>query len=173
MPNNHVGSEFKKPVIQLIKQEDNNHDKKSPLHTHDCVTCHDFFLTDSNMFAPYRTQNNIKFLYTGEDYFGEVAKAIDDAKKTIYITGWQINYDVLLKTPEAKSKKKEREDLEKELAATEELIKKLYALSKPQIEIIIQQLKDLKDVDIVPIIDKILKAINDVVNGKEFQLDLQ
>ena len=56
----------------------------------------DFFIKDQNLFAPKRTGNEVHFFTTGEDYFKDVAAAIDSATQTIFITGWQINYDVLL-----------------------------------------------------------------------------
>lgn len=56
----------------------------------------DFFITEESMFAPKRDGNTVKFLTTGEDYFKDVALAILGAKESIFITGWQINHDVLL-----------------------------------------------------------------------------
>lgn len=55
----------------------------------------DFFL-NKGLFAPKRTGNNVRFFTTGEDYFKDVAAAIDQASSSIFITGWQVNYDVLL-----------------------------------------------------------------------------
>lgn len=56
----------------------------------------DFFIKSDNPFAPKRSGNNVHFFTTGEAYFKDVAAAIGQAKKCIFITGWQINYDVLL-----------------------------------------------------------------------------
>jgi phospholipase D1/2 len=56
----------------------------------------DFFINGQNLFAPKRTGNNVRFFTTGEDYFKDVAAAIDQASSCIFITGWQVNYDVLL-----------------------------------------------------------------------------
>lgn len=56
----------------------------------------DFFVTEPSMFAPKRNGNQVRFFTTGEDYFKDVADAILGAKTSIFITGWQINYDVLL-----------------------------------------------------------------------------
>ena len=56
----------------------------------------DYFLTSESAFAPKRSGNNVRFFTTGDDYFKDVAAAIDEANETIFITGWQINYDVLL-----------------------------------------------------------------------------
>ena len=56
----------------------------------------DFFVKDDSVFAPKRTGNTVRFFTTGEEYFKNVASAIDQAEKSIFITGWQVNYDVLL-----------------------------------------------------------------------------
>lgn len=56
----------------------------------------DFFLNGDTLFAPKRSGNQVRFFTTGEDYFKDVASAIDQASHCIFITGWQINYDVLL-----------------------------------------------------------------------------
>lgn len=56
----------------------------------------DFFINGQDLFAPKRTGNNVRFFTTGEDYFKDVAAAIDQASSSIFITGWQVNYDVLL-----------------------------------------------------------------------------
>lgn len=47
-------------------------------------------------FSPERSGNQIKFFTTGSDYFKDVAHAIKNAKKSIFISGWQINYEVRL-----------------------------------------------------------------------------
>ncbi len=47
-------------------------------------------------FAPPRSGNDIRFFTTGSDYFKDVAHAIKNAKKSVFITGWQINYEVRL-----------------------------------------------------------------------------
>ncbi|WP_043310726.1 phospholipase D-like domain-containing protein [Pseudomonas sp. ML96] len=56
----------------------------------------DFFIKDDNPFAPKRAGNQIHFFTTGDAYFRNVAGAIDQATQSIFITGWQINYDILL-----------------------------------------------------------------------------
>ncbi|WP_010487735.1 phospholipase D-like domain-containing protein [Pseudomonas sp. S9] len=56
----------------------------------------DYFLKGQGLFAPKRTGNEVKFFTTGEDYFKNLASAIDQATQSIFITGWQVNYDVLL-----------------------------------------------------------------------------
>lgn len=47
-------------------------------------------------FSPERSGNQIKFFTTGSDYFKDIANAIKNAKKSIFISGWQINYEVRL-----------------------------------------------------------------------------
>nr|WP_312957412.1 phospholipase D-like domain-containing protein [Stutzerimonas nitrititolerans] len=63
-----------------------------------CVACSapDFFLDGHDLFAPKRAGNSVRFFTTGEAYFKDVATAIDQASNSIFITGWQVNYDVLL-----------------------------------------------------------------------------
>src|SRR5690554_2742374 len=56
----------------------------------------DFFITEESMFAPKRNGNKVRFFTTAEDYFKEVASEILGAQESIFITGWQINHDVLL-----------------------------------------------------------------------------
>lgn len=57
----------------------------------------DFFLTGTDIYAPMHIGNKVKFFTTGEDYFDRVGKAIDGANHTVFITGWQINYDINLR----------------------------------------------------------------------------
>lgn len=47
-------------------------------------------------FSEPRSGNAVKFYVTGEEYFQAVAKAFEGARESIYITGWQINFDVEL-----------------------------------------------------------------------------
>ncbi|WP_193073843.1 phospholipase D-like domain-containing protein [Pseudomonas sp. FME51] len=56
----------------------------------------DFFISDDSAFAAKRTGNQVQFFTTGEDYFKDLAGAIGKAERCIFITGWQVNYDVLL-----------------------------------------------------------------------------
>ena len=56
----------------------------------------DFFIKDESAFAPKRSGNQAQFFTTGEDYFKDLADAIGQAERCIFITGWQVNYDVLL-----------------------------------------------------------------------------
>lgn len=55
----------------------------------------DFFISQS-AFAPRRSGNQVRFFTTGQDYYRDLAEAIDGAAQCIFITGWQINYDVVL-----------------------------------------------------------------------------
>ncbi|MBA4109829.1 MAG: hypothetical protein C0487_09590 [Leptothrix sp. (in: Bacteria)] len=48
-------------------------------------------------FAPTRLGNLVKPFTTGEAYFSTVADAIARAKKSVFIAGWQINWDTELK----------------------------------------------------------------------------
>lgn len=48
------------------------------------------------LFADIQYNNGIEFFTTGSAYFEAVAKAIEGAKDCVFITGWQINFDVLL-----------------------------------------------------------------------------
>lgn len=47
-------------------------------------------------FAPERLGNSVKPYVNGTDYFRDVHAALKGAKKNIFITGWQINWDVEL-----------------------------------------------------------------------------
>ncbi len=49
-------------------------------------------------FAPTRLGNDVKPFTTGEAYFSAVADAIANAKKSVFIAGWQVNWDAELKT---------------------------------------------------------------------------
>jgi phospholipase D1/2 len=46
---------------------------------------------------PMTEGNDVRPLVTGEAYFEQLASAIGSAKKTIYMLGWQVNWDVMLK----------------------------------------------------------------------------
>lgn len=63
---------------------------------HAAYSAPDYFISSQSAFAPKRSGNEVRFFTTGDDYFKDVASAIDKAKSTVFITGWQINYDVLL-----------------------------------------------------------------------------
>jgi len=47
-------------------------------------------------FSEPSSGNKVEFYVTGEEYFAAVAAAVDSAKKSIYIAGWQVNFDVEL-----------------------------------------------------------------------------
>lgn len=47
-------------------------------------------------FSEPSSGNKVDFYVTGEEYFAAVAAAIDSARKSIYIAGWQVNFDVEL-----------------------------------------------------------------------------
>ncbi|MES2318388.1 MAG: hypothetical protein V4631_12945 [Pseudomonadota bacterium] len=51
-------------------------------------------LVEPNPFAPIRQNNLVNCFTTGEDYFKAVAAAMKGAKKSIFIAGWQVNWDV-------------------------------------------------------------------------------
>ncbi|WP_308724083.1 phospholipase D-like domain-containing protein [Metapseudomonas otitidis] len=55
----------------------------------------DFFISQA-AFAPKRSGNQVRFFTTGQDYYHDLAKAIDGASQCVFITGWQVNYDVQL-----------------------------------------------------------------------------
>jgi phospholipase D1/2 len=48
------------------------------------------------LFSEPKKGNTVEFLTTGESYFENVATAISGAKQSVFIAGWQINYDVQL-----------------------------------------------------------------------------
>lgn len=78
----------------------------------------DFFLTGTDIYAPMYTGNKVKFFTTGEEYFDRVGKAIDNAKHTVFITGWQINYDINLRKADTKKTTdliRKRDELQAEL----------------------------------------------------------
>ncbi|MGH6646111.1 phospholipase D-like domain-containing protein [Aquabacterium sp.] len=48
------------------------------------------------LFSEPHRGNDVDFYVTGEEYFKAVAGYIRKAKKTVFIAGWQVNYDVEL-----------------------------------------------------------------------------
>lgn len=48
-------------------------------------------------FSQPHSGNQVDFYVTGEEYFNAVAAAIEGATTSIFITGWQINFDVELR----------------------------------------------------------------------------
>ncbi|MES3021382.1 MAG: phospholipase D-like domain-containing protein [Pseudomonadota bacterium] len=61
-------------------------------------------LGESEPFAPLRQNNEVTCFTTGQQYFKELSKKLKAAKKSIFIAGWQINWDVAL-TPEVDSER--------------------------------------------------------------------
>lgn len=53
-------------------------------------------LLEPNAFAPLRQNNQAQFFTTGKAYFEAVSAAMKVAKKSIFIAGWQVNWDVEL-----------------------------------------------------------------------------
>jgi phospholipase D1/2 len=49
-------------------------------------------------FSQPHSNNKVDFYVTGEEYFNALATAIEGAHESIFIAGWQINFDVELKT---------------------------------------------------------------------------
>jgi phospholipase D1/2 len=47
-------------------------------------------------FSEPSSGNDVEFFFTGAQYFSAIREAIQKAKSKIYITGWQINFDVRL-----------------------------------------------------------------------------
>jgi phospholipase D1/2 len=54
-------------------------------------------MTWGEPFSPQAPGNKVEFFTTGAQYFEAVEQAIASAKESIYITGWQINFDVELR----------------------------------------------------------------------------
>ncbi|QYF92756.1 hypothetical protein KY495_18795 [Massilia sp. PAMC28688] len=51
---------------------------------------------EPNAFAPLRQNNKVRFFTTGKEYFKVVCAAMLSAKSSIFIAGWQVNWDVEL-----------------------------------------------------------------------------
>lgn len=51
-----------------------------------------------SIFSAPSFGNKVDFYVTGQEYFSHLAGAIRDAKSSIFITGWQVNFDVQLVT---------------------------------------------------------------------------
>ncbi|MDR1423779.1 MAG: hypothetical protein LBI92_04115 [Azoarcus sp.] len=47
-------------------------------------------------FSPDRPGNTVTFFTTGEEYFADAVAEMKKAKESIFITGWQTNFDVIL-----------------------------------------------------------------------------
>ncbi|XZG71802.1 phospholipase D-like domain-containing protein [Chitinibacteraceae bacterium HSL-7] len=52
--------------------------------------------TWGTVFSTPRPGNKVKFFHTGELYFSDVKTEIEQAKSSVFIAGWQINFDVEL-----------------------------------------------------------------------------
>jgi phospholipase D1/2 len=64
---------------------------------HDGVTLEKYpGLVWAGPFSEPGSGNDVDFYVTGEEYFQAVASAIASATKSIYIAGWQVNFDVEL-----------------------------------------------------------------------------
>lgn len=48
-------------------------------------------------FSQPHSNNKVDFYVTGEEYFNALASAIESAHESIFIAGWQVNFDVELK----------------------------------------------------------------------------
>jgi len=48
-------------------------------------------------FSQPHSSNSVDFYVTGEEYFNALATAIEGARESIFIAGWQVNFDVELK----------------------------------------------------------------------------
>lgn len=51
---------------------------------------------EPNAFAPLRHGNKVECFTTGQAYFETLAKVMSKAEKSIFIAGWQVNWDVEL-----------------------------------------------------------------------------
>jgi len=50
----------------------------------------------SDLFAQQQAGNKVNFFTTGADYFKDILASIEAATESVFITGWQVNYDVEL-----------------------------------------------------------------------------
>ncbi|MCV4114778.1 phospholipase D [Pseudomonas aeruginosa] len=85
----------KKPYNGLHEKELNqiNRQDGSPCVAISAPGC---FIKGPNLFSEKRAGNRVRFFTTGRDYFSDLTSALDSASSSIFITGWQVNYDVLL-----------------------------------------------------------------------------
>jgi phospholipase D1/2 len=89
-----------KTISQLVRKDGNPiaaatsapkcfvHDGESPENTP--------HIAWGNVFSEPRSGNAVKFYVTGEEYFKAVETAFANARESIYIIGWQVNFDVEL-----------------------------------------------------------------------------
>lgn len=61
-----------------------------------------FNINRFNSFAPPREYIDSNYYIDGEEYFDALADAIAKAKKSLYMTGWMISPEFLLKRGEKK-----------------------------------------------------------------------
>ncbi|NOV22292.1 phospholipase [Cupriavidus necator] len=54
------------------------------------------FVHDKDVFSEPLKGNAVQFFVTGTEYFDNVAAAIEGARSSVFITGWQVNFDVVL-----------------------------------------------------------------------------
>lgn len=54
------------------------------------------FVHGGKFFSEPLKGNAVQFYVTGAEYFDQVAKAIEGAKSSVFIIGWQVNFDVEL-----------------------------------------------------------------------------
>ncbi|WP_286741948.1 phospholipase D-like domain-containing protein [Aquabacterium sp. UBA2148] len=60
------------------------------------AAAHQQDITHPERFAPSRLGHQTKSFINGQDYFADVAAAMAAAKRSIFIAGWQVNWDVEL-----------------------------------------------------------------------------
>ncbi|WP_373376694.1 phospholipase [Cupriavidus nantongensis] len=77
-----------KQILQVLTSEG------KPAKTADSIPgC---FVLDGKAFSTPQKGNALKHYVNGVEYFKDVAAAIENATASIFIAGWQVNYDVLL-----------------------------------------------------------------------------
>ncbi|UDM53381.1 phospholipase D-like domain-containing protein [Cupriavidus sp. MP-37] len=54
------------------------------------------FVHGKDVFSEPVKGNAVQFFVTGTEYFDNVARAIEGAQSSVFITGWQVNFDVVL-----------------------------------------------------------------------------
>ena len=54
-------------------------------------------------FSPETEKNSVEFFVDGEDYFKDLAHAIESAKKDIHMTGWWVSPEFFLIRPCSKN----------------------------------------------------------------------
>lgn len=82
--------------MTLIRQKSGGADSKVTGRLASQAQSHRQDLQEPRPFAPIRAGNEVDPFTTGEAYFKSVHDALKGAKKSIYIAGWQVNWDVEL-----------------------------------------------------------------------------